>query len=91
MIVATSPIPGAHITSAHTIYDNSGAPIDITQFIHGKDGYKMLSQEIRISSAQEQRFRYVAGLFYEQQQHDILQDYLINNLAGPTPIPAWNR
>ncbi len=69
-------------------YDNSGAPIDITQFIHGKDGYKMLSQEIRISSAQEQRFRYVAGLFYEQQQHDILQDYLINNLAGPDADPG---
>ena len=88
MTVATSPIPAAAYHVGAYQYDNSGAPIDITQFIHGKDGYKMLSQELRISSAQEQRFRYVAGLFYEQQQHDILQDYLINNLAGPDADPG---
>ncbi len=70
------------------IWDNSGAPIDITQFIHGKDGYKMLSQELRIISPQDKRFRYLAGLFYARQQHDILQDYLINNLAGPNADPG---
>jgi outer membrane receptor protein involved in Fe transport len=65
------------------IWDNSGAPIDITQFIAGQDRYDMVSQELRISSAQDQRFRYVAGLFWERQQHDIQQDYLIKSLAGP--------
>ena len=47
----------------------------------------MQSHELRISSPQDQRFRFVAGLFYARSQHDIVQDYLINNLAGPTPIP----
>ena len=70
------------------VWDNSGALINPTQFIHGKDGYKMWSQELRISSGADQRFRYVAGLFYSRQEHDITQDYLIANLAGPDADPG---
>jgi outer membrane receptor protein involved in Fe transport len=62
--------------------------IDITQFIQGKDGYEMLSQELRLSSNQEQRFRYVAGLFYARQEHDIEQRYVIAGLAGPEADPG---
>jgi len=70
------------------IWDDHGDPIDITQFINGKDGYTMLTQELRISSVGEQRLRYVAGLFYNRQTHDIEQDYLIRNLAGPNADPG---
>ena len=70
------------------IYGNSGEAIDITQFINGKDRYEMFSQELRISSDPDQRFRYVAGLFYNRQEHDIQQDYQIANLAGPDASPG---
>jgi outer membrane receptor protein involved in Fe transport len=72
------------------IYDDAGDPIDITQFIKGKDRYTMLSQEIRISSDPEQRLRYVAGLFYNRQFHDIQQDYQIAGLASSLEVTGWN-
>ena len=43
----------------------------------------MQSHELRISSPQDQRFRFVAGLFYARNQHDIEQRYLINDLGRP--------
>jgi len=67
--------------------DDAGAMIDPTQFIVGHDKYQMQSHELRISSPPEQRFRFVAGLFYERNQHDIEQRYEVNNLAGPNAIP----
>lgn len=70
------------------VYDDSGTLIDPTQFILGKDRYKMFSQELRISSDPDQRFRYVAGVFYNRQQHDIQQNYQIKNLAGPNAEPG---
>jgi len=39
-----------------------GAPLaDPSQFINGTDGYKRQSHEFRISSPQDNRFRFVAG------------------------------
>jgi iron complex outermembrane recepter protein len=69
------------------VMDDAGNFIDPTQYIWGKDKYKMQSHELRISSPQDQRFRFVGGLFYARNQHDIEQRYLISNLAGPTAIP----
>ena len=69
------------------ILDDAGDFIDPTQYIWGRDKYKMQSHELRISSPQDQRFRFVAGLFYARNQHDIEQRYLITNLAGPSTIP----
>jgi outer membrane receptor protein involved in Fe transport len=69
------------------VVDDAGNFIDPTQFIIGKDKYKMQSHELRISSPQDQRFRFVAGLYYARNQHDIEQNYQINNLAGPNATP----
>jgi iron complex outermembrane recepter protein len=67
--------------------DDAGAMIDPTQFIVGHDKYKMQSHELRISSPQDWRFHFVAGLYYARNQHDIEQRYEVNNLAGPNAIP----
>ena len=68
------------------VYDDAGEFIDPTQYIEAKDRYDKQSHELRISSSGESRFRYVAGLFYQEQTHDIEQVYLIDGLAGPDTV-----
>src|SRR5436190_4621590 len=45
-------------------YDDNGDVIDPTQYIQGADKYKKTSHELRIASDADQRFRFVAGLFW---------------------------
>jgi outer membrane receptor protein involved in Fe transport len=71
------------------VMDDAGNFIDPTQYIWGKDKYKMQSHELRISSPQDQRFRFVGGLFYARNQHDIEQRYLINDLAAVNEVTGW--
>lgn len=71
------------------LYDNSGTVINPSQYIQGKDGYKKTSHELRIASPQENRWRFVGGLFWQNQEHDIQQDYRIDNLATDLSVPGW--
>lgn len=59
----------------------AGQTIDSRQFVIGKDHFKKLSQELRVSSPQDERFRVFAGAFYQRQTNDIFQDYTVPNLA----------
>ena len=61
--------------------DNLGNPVDPTQYIDATDHYKRQTHEIRVSSPSDQPIRFVAGLFYQDQQHDIYQNYQIDGLA----------
>jgi len=61
--------------------DAAGEDIDPRQYIVGGNNFKKLSQELRIASPAENRFRVIAGLFYQRQSNDILQDYRVDNLA----------
>ena len=74
---------GAYIT------DDSGTPINPSQYIQYKDGFTKQSHELRISSPKENRFRVVAGAFYERQTHFIEQRYLINGLASSLTVTDW--
>jgi outer membrane receptor protein involved in Fe transport len=67
-------------------FDNAGDPIDPTQYIHGKNNFKKLSQELRIASPTENRFRVIAGAFYQRQSNDIFQDYKVDNLADDLSV-----
>ena len=62
-------------------FNDAGDVINPSNFIQGSDKYKKLSQELRISSPQDQRLRYIAGLFWQRQTHDIEQNYLVDDLA----------
>ncbi|MEP7314397.1 MAG: TonB-dependent receptor [Pseudomonadota bacterium] len=75
--------------SVDYIFDNAGDPIDPTQFIFGTDGYRSQSHELRVSSPKDRRLRVVAGLFYQQQKHKILQQYAIKNLATSLEVTGW--
>jgi iron complex outermembrane recepter protein len=71
------------------IYDNNGDLINPSQYVVGKDGYTMWSNELRLSSPRDQRFRFVAGLFAQNSEHTIQQDYKINNLADTIAVTGW--
>jgi outer membrane receptor protein involved in Fe transport len=60
--------------------DSAGNFINPQQYIIGTDNFKKLSQELRFASPSENRFRVIAGLFYQRQSNDIHQDYKIDNL-----------
>ena len=71
------------------IYDNSGALINPSQYIIGKDAYAMNSHELRLASPKEDRLRVVGGLFWEKSVHDIEQRYMINGLADSLSVTGW--
>jgi outer membrane receptor protein involved in Fe transport len=51
------------------------------QYIVGTNHFKKLSQELRFASPAENRFRVIAGLFYQRQTNFIHQDYKVDELA----------
>ncbi|MEO8374959.1 MAG: TonB-dependent receptor [Sphingomonas bacterium] len=59
----------------------AGAHIDPRQKVIGTDHFKKMSQEFRVASPQDERFRIVAGVFYQNQSNDIHQDYQVAGLA----------
>lgn len=70
-------------------YDDNGDYINPAQYIQATDGYKRTSHELRISSPQENRFRMVAGLFWQQQSHDIFQRYKVDDLTQDFWVNGW--
>ena len=68
------------------IHDNAGNLINPAQHITGKDDYRKVSNEFRVASPREDRFRFVVGLFDERQTHDINQQYLIDGLGSDLSI-----
>jgi outer membrane receptor protein involved in Fe transport len=66
--------------------DNGGNDIDPRQFIIGTDHFRKMSQEFRIASPQDERFRVVAGLFYQRQSNEIHQDYIVPGLASALSV-----
>ena len=73
----------------YTLTDNSGALINPSQFINATDGYTKTSHELRIASPATDRLNFVAGLFWQQQQHDIFQRYQVTGLADSLEVPGW--
>jgi outer membrane receptor protein involved in Fe transport len=61
--------------------DAEGNTIDPRQYIEGGNHFRKMSQEIRFSTPQDRAFRAIAGAFYQRQTNDILQDYIVDNLA----------
>ena len=72
--------------------DNAGKLINDAQHIVGRDHYTKISNELRVSSPKEYPLRFVGGVFFQRQVHEILQDYLVSNgdpLADSLSIPGW--
>ena len=48
-----------------------------------------MSHELRIATPKDARLRFVGGLFYERQEHYILQNYLIDELPTVNSVTGW--
>jgi iron complex outermembrane receptor protein len=70
-------------------YDNNFNLIDPSQHITGKDTFTKQSHELRISTPRSNRFRFVGGLFYERQTHDISQRYIIDNFTSLFSVTGY--
>ena len=69
-------------------YQNAaGLTIDPRQRVIGSDHFKKMSQEFRVASPSTDRFRIVAGAFYQRQSNKIHQDYQV---AGLAPLLSVN-
>ena len=70
-------------------YDDNGTLINPAQYIQARDGYKRTSHELRISSPQDRRLRMVAGLFWQEQTHNIHQRYRVDGLADSLSVSGF--
>jgi iron complex outermembrane receptor protein len=73
----------------YTLPNDDGDIIDPTQYIQGKDRYKRQAHEIRLSSPDDWRVRFVGGLFYQHQEHGIEQRYLVSDLTSDYEVTGW--
>ena len=62
---------GAYVTDA------AGHTINPSQRVFGNDHFNKQSHELRVTSPQGERIRGTLGVFYQRQQHNIEQIYLI--------------
>ena len=67
-----------------------GALVNPAQYIQATDGYKRSSHELRVASPQDRRLRMVAGLFWQEQSHDIFQRYRIDGLSSVQQVTGWD-
>ncbi len=70
-------------------YDDNGELVNPAQYIQAKDKYSKSSHELRLASPQDQRFRFVVGLFSQDQKHGIEQRYKVDNLASSLSVTGW--
>jgi iron complex outermembrane receptor protein len=71
--------------------DDLGDPIVPNQLIQADDSYKKQSHELRFASPAENRLRLIAGLFYQRQEHNIEQNYIIPGLAEDLQVPGTDN
>jgi iron complex outermembrane recepter protein len=82
------PVSGA------SFFDSTGRFVDPSQSTTGDDTFTKNSHELRIASDQAKRFRFVAGVFYQLQDHHIGQYYKIAALQPSSwvidyPTAIW--
>ena len=63
--------------------------INNSQYILGTDEYRKLSQELRVATPQDERLRFIGGLFYNRQEHYIQQNYRIDELPALDSVTGW--
>lgn len=69
-------------------YDNAGNLVNPNQYIQGKDRFTKQSHELRFTSPQDASIRFIGGLFWQHQKHNIRQDYIIDNIADSITVPG---
>jgi iron complex outermembrane recepter protein len=70
------------------LYDNDFNLINPNQYIVGIDRFTKQSHELRIASPADRPLRFIGGLFYQRQSHNIEQNYIIDDLADFLAVPG---
>ena len=68
-------------TVENQFFDDAGTRIMPGARFVNDDGYEKTSHEIRISSPQDASVRFLLGAFYQKQEHDFHQRWLVEGLA----------
>jgi len=66
--------------------DNNGDPVNPNQYIQGVDRYKRSFAEIRVASPADARIRFIGGLFWQRQAHNIEQNYIIDGIGDAITV-----
>ena len=69
---------------------NPGAPVAINpaQYIQARDGYNKDSIELRVATPAENALRFIGGVFYQRQEHEIFQRYRLDGFFDGYDIPG---
>ncbi|WP_199555177.1 TonB-dependent receptor [Sandaracinobacteroides hominis] len=74
--------------SGASFYDNDDNLVSPNQYIQSRPRYKRQSHELRLTSAQDKPVRALVGLFYQRQQNDIEEHYIIDDIADDLVVPG---
>lgn len=66
--------------------DNDGDLVNPNQYIQGKDRYRRNFFEARVASPADARIRFIGGVFYQRQTHNIEQNYIIDDIADAITV-----
>ncbi len=70
------------------IYDNAGNLVSPNQYVQSRPRYKRQSHEVRLASPQDKPIRGIVGLFYQRQQNDIEEHYIIDGITDDFVVPG---
>jgi iron complex outermembrane receptor protein len=72
--------------SGANFYDNNDDLVSPNQYIEGIDRYRRSFAEARIASPADASIRFIGGLFWQRQAHNIEQNYVIDNIADAITV-----
>lgn len=67
-------------------YKADGGCADPSQFVGGDENWNRTSHEIRLQSSQDNRFRFIVGLFYQDQEHDFDLQWIVPDMNSADSI-----
>jgi outer membrane receptor protein involved in Fe transport len=70
--------------------NDAGGLANPSQYITGKDGFKKESHEFRIATPDDKRLRFIGGVFYQRQRHNITQRYKIDGISSDIEVPGYS-
>ncbi len=78
---------GVGLVDVQDYTNNLGQQINPQQFIDGSNHYRKMSHEVRLASPADKPLRALVGAYFSQTKNDILQDYMVPDLAGRLSVP----
>jgi iron complex outermembrane receptor protein len=67
-------------------YNDVGECAIGTQYVDAQNAFTRQSHELRFQSSQDQRMRWIGGLFYQNQEHDFDLQYTVPDSAVATSV-----